>query len=405
MEPIQFGDPVMRADPYPIYAKLRKTTPVVPATIAFMGDVVLVTRYQDVLEGLKHPLLLSSDLDKSSGFNSDLFNSWWVPKVFKSIQDSMVTSDDPDHRRLRNIVHQAFTPKMIEKMRARVIEVTDDLLDKMAKKKNVELIADFALPLPLTIISDMMGVPDKDRPRFHKWSGKFLEVATGDPKIMLRQLPNGVRMYRFFEKMIKLRRREPQDDLLTALVNAESDGERLSQDELISMIFLLLLAGHETTVNLIGNGTLALLENPDQMELLLKKPDLIDLAVEELLRYSNPVEHGNIRIALEDFEMGGYMIKKDSVVMLLISSANRDETVFENADKLDITRNPNRHLSFGFGIHYCLGAPLARLEGQIAIQKLVERFPDMHLSIPREDIRWRNTTAVRGVDKLPLSLN
>lgn len=394
----------MRVDPYPIYARLRKEAPVTPAKVAFMGDVVLVTRYADVMEGFKHPLL-SSDLKRSGGVGMSIFDAWWVPKVFKSIQDSMVTSDDPDHRRLRNLVHQAFTPKVIEKMRLRVNEVTDELLEKMAQKEKVELIQDFALPLPLTIISDMMGIPAEDRPRFHKWSNKFLEVATGDPRIMIRQLPNGIRMYRFFEKMIDLRRRDPQDDLLSALVSAETDGDRLSQDELISMIFLLLLAGHETTVNLIGNGTLALLEFPDQMRLLHERPELIDCAVEELLRYSNPVEHGNIRIALADLELGGYPIKKGSIVLLLVSSANRDEAVFADPDRLDITRNPNRHLSFGFGIHYCLGAPLARLEGQIAIQKLVERFPDMQLAVPREDIVWRNTTAVRGVQKLLLSLN
>ncbi len=403
MEPVQYGDPAMREDPYPIYAKLRQTNPVVPAKMAYMGDVILVTRYQDVLDGLKHPLL-SSDLKKSPGFGMDIFDAWWVPKVFKSIQDSMVTTDDPDHRRLRTIVHQAFTPKVIERMRARVAEVADELLDQMTQKSRVDLIADFALPLPLTIISDMMGVPEKDRPRFHKWSGNFLEVATGDPKIMLRQLPNGIRMYRFFERMIALRRRDPQDDLLTALVNAEADGERLSQDELISMIFLLLLAGHETTVNLIGNGALALMEFPDQLQLLLERPELIDCAVEELLRYGNPVEHGNIRIALDDLDLGGHTITKGSVVLLLISSANRDETVFENPDRLDITRNPNRHLSFGFGIHYCLGAPLARLEGQIAIDKLVRRFPNMRLAVPRQEIAWRNTTAVRGVKTLPMIL-
>ena len=404
MEPIQYGDAALRADPYSLYAELRKTRPVAPARLAYMGDVILVTRYEDVKAGFKHPSL-SSDIKQNTGGKMDIFDAWWVPKVFKSIQDSMVTTDDPNHRRLRNIVHQAFTPKMIEKMRTRVNEVTDQLLDAMEKKGEVELIADFALPLPLTIISDMMGIPEADRPRFHKWSGKFLEVATGDPRVMLRQLPNGVKMYRFFERMIAMRRRDPQDDLLTALVNAESDGERLSQDELISMIFLLLLAGHETTVNLIGNGTLALMEHRDQLDLLRTRPELIDCAVEELLRYSNPVEHGNIRIATEDLKLGGHPIKKGSVVLLLISSANHDESVFENPESLDIQRNPNPHLSFGFGIHYCLGAPLARLEGQVAFQKLVERFPNMRLAVPAEEIVWRNTTAVRGVEAIPMSLN
>jgi cytochrome P450 PksS len=275
----------------------------------------------------------------------------------------------------------------------------------MARKRRVDLIADFALPLPLTVISDMMGVPARDRLNFHRWTASFLETPSNGLASMLAQLPNGIRLLRFFEGLIRARREQPQDDLVSALVAAEEAGDRLSQDELLSMIFLLLLAGHETTVNLIGNGTLALLQNPDQRQRLYANPDLIDRAVEELLRYTNPVEHGTTRFALEAVTLGGVTIPKGSRVVALLSSANRDETVFEHADQLDLGRHPNRHVAFGLGVHYCLGAPLARLEGKIAIQALVQRFPNMRLAVPPERIRWRHAMAVRGVKALPVQLD
>jgi cytochrome P450 PksS len=401
MENLRFNDPKVRANPYPFYAKLRRDAPITEAYADFIGDVILVTRYEDVLTGLKHPHL-SSDIKKTT--MGGMYYRWWMPKVFQSLVNSMVLMDDPEHRRLRDLVHKAFTPKMIQQMSGLVEQITDTLLDTLTHKHQVDLLKDFALPIPLTVISEMMSVPEKDRSKFNRWSSDFMEVAGGEPLVMLRQFPNAFRMQRFFERLIRLHREETHNDLLTSLLHAEADGDRLNDDELIAMIFLLLLAGHETTVNLISTGVLSLLEFPDQLALLRENPDLIDSAIEELLRYSNPVEHGSMRIALEDVELGGETIPKDSVVLLLLSSANRDETVFTNPDKLDITRNPNRHLSFGFGIHYCLGAPLARLEGRIAIQKLIQRFPDMHLAIPHNQLEWRPTTAVRGLKKLPIRM-
>jgi cytochrome P450 PksS len=211
-------------------------------------------------------------------------------------------------------------------------------------------------------------------------------------------------MMRFFRKLIHLRRAEPRDDLLTALVQAEEQGDRLSEDELISMIFLLLLAGHETTVNLIGNGTLALLQHPEQLQKLRENPELIGSAVEELLRYGNPVEQPSPRFAREEIHLDGHVIPQGATVMPLLASANRDESMFENADKLDITRKPNRHVAFGMGAHYCLGAPLARLEGTIALQQLVRRFPQMKLAVPEEQLRWRGSVGLRGLKALPLRL-
>jgi cytochrome P450 PksS len=317
---------------------------------------------------------------------------------------SMITSDDPDHYRLRNLVHMAFTPRRVEQMAARVEQIAGELLEKASRKKVVDLVADYALPIPLTIISEMMGVPEKDRLAFHHRFASFLETPSSGLVRMITQIPNGYRMLHFFESLIQLRRTDPQDDLITALVHAEQSGDRLNQGELLAMIFLLLLAGHETTVNLIANGTLALLENPDQMQRLHQDPALIDSAVEELLRYTNPVEYGTPRFAQEEVELHGVHIARGSRVMAMLSSANRDETVFENPDRLDLARHPNRHIAFGLGMHYCLGAPLARMEGKIALNALVQRFPDLRLAVPHDKIRWRSTISVRGVKALPVRI-
>ncbi len=400
---LNLSDSNIRHDPYPVYAHLRKTSPVIKARAPVFGEAWLVTRYEDVVYALKHPAL-SSDARSSASRMSRIADAWWMPKAFKALQQSMVSVDDPDHRRLRNLVHQAFTPRRVEQLGGDINRIVDGLLDQLEQKTRVDLLAEYALPLPLTVISDMLGVPQEDRHKFHRWSSRFLEVGAGDPTVFFRQIPNALRMTRFFEKLIALRRANPGDDLVTALITAEDAGDRLSQDELIAMIFLLLLAGHETTVNLIGTGVLALLQHPAQLQQLRENPDLIDDAVEELLRYGNPVEHGSTRHALKDVHIGGQVIPKGSTVLLLLSSANRDEQIFENPEQLDITRSPNRHLGFGFGIHYCLGAPLARLEGRIAIQKLFQRFPNLRLAVPAEQLVWRSTMAVRGLRSLPVAV-
>ena len=403
MREVDLSDRALRADPYPTYARLRTQAPVTVGKAPIFGRVWLVTRYDDVLNGLKHPAL-SSDLNKRR--NGPRRLSRWAPGLLTTLQETMVTTDDPDHRRLRDLVHLAFSPRRVEQMTRRIEEITSGLLDRAAQKGRIDLIADVALPLPLTIISEMLGVPDDERLHFHTWSAAFLELAAGaSPLKMLTQIPNGIRLKRFFEKLIARRRSDPQDDLISALVQAEANGECLSEREVVSMIFLLLLAGHETTVNLIGNGMLALLEHSDQMRKLREQPWLIETAVEELLRYSNPVEHGNVRLALEEVELAGQRIPKGSIVILLLASANRDESVFDQPDRLEIERSPNRHLGFGFGAHYCLGAQLARFEGRIAIQQLVLRFPGMRLAVPRERLRWRDTVAVRGLERLPIDLH
>jgi cytochrome P450 PksS len=403
MTEVDLSDRALRVDPYPTYARLRAHAPVTVGKASMLGKVWLVTRYDDVLNGLKHPAL-SSDLTKRRNGTGRLTR--WTPRLLTTLQETMVTTDEPDHRRLRDLVHLAFSPRRVEQMTRRIEEITGTLLDRAARKGRIDLIAAVALPLPLTIISDMLGVPDSERLAFRAWSARFLEIAAGGSLLkMMAAIPNGIRLNRFLEKLIAERRTNPQDDLISALVQAEANGDCLSEREVLSMIFLLLLAGHETTVNLIGNGVLALLEHPDQMQKLREHPQMIETAVEELLRYSNPVEHGNLRLALDDVEIAGQRIPKGSIVILLLASANRDASVFDEPDRLEIERNPNRHLGFGFGAHYCLGAQLARIEGRIAIQQLVERFPGMRLAVPAAQLRWRDTVAVRGLETLPIDLN
>jgi cytochrome P450 len=251
----------------------------------------------------------------------------------------------------------------------------------------------------------MIGVPRKDRMKFRKWSTTFVDSTSGKPWHLLVNLPNTFLMDRFFKRLIELRRREPSDDIITGLVQAEEGGDVLSEDELSAMLFLLLLAGHETTVNLIGNGVLALLEHPDQLAMLRQNPHLMGSAIEELLRFTNPVQHIAPRYPLEDVEICGQVVPRGSSVLVNLASANRDESVFENADRLDITRQPNKHLAFGIGIHYCLGAPLARMEARIAFSMLLERFPKLRLAAPAEEIQWRSSVSLRGLKSLPVRLD
>lgn len=398
---VNLRDSRFHADPYDTYAHLRDSAPLAVAQMPLFGRTFLVSRYDDVLNTLKDPRF-SNDLRKRGGGGARV--NEWLPSVLRVLQDSMISVDPPDHQRLRTLVHLAFTPKRVEHLSARVEEIVHDLLDRMAKRPTIDLIADFALPLPLTIISEMLGIPERDRGRFQRWTASFLEGTGRGPLRLLTQLPNAYRMMALFRALIRERRARPQDDMLTALVEAESAGDRLSERELLSMIFLLLLAGHETTVNLIGNGTLALMEQRAQWELLHDHPEHIDHAVEELLRFGNPVEHGNVRVAMEPVELYGRTLPQGTLLIALLGSANRDERIFERADQLDIMRHPNRHLAFGYGPHFCLGAPLARLEGRIAMRALSQRYPQLRLAKDAPRLRWRSTLGVRGLTKLPLAL-
>ncbi len=386
-----------RADPYPFYARMRREAPVCRMKLPGYGEGWMITRHDDVVGALKDPRLSSDMVASRSGGRAR-----WIPRSFRILAKTMVTTDDPDHARLRTLVHKGFTPKMIERMAGRVQEISDALLARLEGRDVVDLLEEFALVLPMTVISEMLGVPEKERAKFRRF---MLHLLDGPPPGLWRLitgLTNNVRMIRYLDGLIDLRRVEPDEGLITALVAAEQSGDRLSQDELVGMVFLLLLAGHETTVNLVGNGVLALLDNRDQLELLAANPGLIKPAIEELLRFTNPVQHSIVRHTKADMEIGGVKIAKGERVVLMLAAANRDEAVFADSERLDITRDPNRHLGFGLGIHFCLGAPLARMEGAIALNALIAKFPEMRLAIPRDTVKWRPNSLLRGLAALPI---
>jgi cytochrome P450 len=391
----------LRADPYPVYARLRASAPVARVALPIFGHAWLVTRYADVVALHKDPRF-SSNARHGRG------NAWmtgpWLPRFFRLIQQCMVLYDNPDHQRLRGLVQQAFTPPRIASVAASVAAAAHALLDDLQRQAAggpVDLIAGFAMPLPLMVIGRMLGVPEQARRDFHQWTARFPEAASGGPQA-LALAPNGQRLLRLFEDLVRQRRAAPRDDLISALVAAEQAGDRLSEDEVLSMLFLLLLAGHETTANLLGNGTLALLQHPEQLQRLRADPALLPSAVEELLRYTGTVEHGSTRFALEDVELHGVPIRRGDQVLVMLSAANRDEAVFAHPDQLDLARHPNRHVALGLGLHYCLGAPLARLESQIAFRVLLERRPNLRLAVPPERLRWRRALSVRALEALPV---
>ncbi len=389
-----------KTDPYPFYARWREESPVLRVALPDKQTIWLVTRYDDVVTVLKDDRFIKDQRKAPKPERST--KPPWVPKIFEPLQFHMLDVDNPDHGRLRGLVHKAFTPRFVEKMRDRIQNLTDELIDGFENKGQTNLIRDFALPLPSTVIAEMLGIPVRDRHRFHRWSNALLSTPPSKWG-MLMAIPHVIAFLRYIRKLIKARQEVPGDDLTSALVHAREADDQLSENELIGMIFLLLIAGHETTLNLIGNGVLALLEHPDKWEQLRDDPGLIKPAIEELLRYDAPVQLSSERYALEDITLSGATIPRGEMIMAALGSANRDGRQFDRPDQLDLTRDPNRHLAFGQGIHYCVGAPLARMEGQIAFATLLRRLPELRLAVPRECLRWRRSLGLRGLSALPLT--
>jgi cytochrome P450 len=395
---VDFASAAFKRDPFPTYAKLLMDTPVARfrASGPAGGNAVsfAITRYADV-----------SALIRDKRFVKDTVNAGLppirVPGFIRPLMRNMLAMDDPDHARLKKLVMAAFTPKRVEMMRERTKAISAQLLDRLAGRDQFDLIADYALPLPVTVISDLLGVPQPDQIKFARWSGALINAGRSNFSAIL-SLPSILRFLRYLRFLIALKRSEPQDDLVSALVAAEAEGDKLNGEELMAMIAILLSAGHETTVNLIGNGMHTLLTYPDAKAELRANPDIIAPAVEELLRFSGPVATLTHRYAKEDAEVAGYMIPEGSTVFGLIAAANRDETQFENANQVVLTRSANRHLSFGEGGHYCMGASLARMEGAIAINDLLQRMPHMSLAQSPETLTWTPGLVLRGLDRLPV---
>ena len=393
-------DPQFKANPYEAYARARQLDPIHRVSLPGERGAWYITRYEDADEILRDPRFIKnawSILPPNTEFWDRLPN----PEAYRQINSHMLFMDPPDHTRLRGLVNKAFTPGMVERQRGRIQEITDELLDAVQDKGEMELINDFAFPLPMTVISEMLGIPKADRMQFREWSNAIISTA-GDLQSFMQTFPMLEAFAYYLLNLIKERRQHPTEDLVSKLVEAESEGDKLSERELVAMIFLLLVAGHETTVNLIGNGVLALLQHPEQKQKLQENPALIKTAVEELLRYNGPLYTATNRWAREDVEIGGKLIQRGDMVIVSVAAANHDEEQFAHAEELDITRQENRHIAFGKGIHYCLGAPLARLEGQIAISTLLKRMPDLRLNADPVTLTWRPGTLIHGLDKLPV---
>ena len=377
-------------DPDSVHARLRAQRPVSAVIMPGGTPVWLVTGYAEARAALADPRLHKT----APG---------WQPapdSIFAALDRHMLNSDPPDHERLRRLVNKAFTTRRVELLRPRIAAITASLLDDMAGQRDVDLLASFAFPLPITVICELLGIPVADRDDFRAWSS----IMISDTATPAAYEAAATAMVRYFLALLAAKRHEPADDLLSALILAREDGDRLSENELVSMAFLLLVAGHETTVNLIGSGMLALLLNPAEMSRLRADAALLPGAVEELLRYVNPVNNATYRIAAEPVEFGGSHVGQGEIVLVSLSSADRDPSRYADPDRLDVGRDSSGHLAFGHGIHYCLGAPLARLEAEIAFRALLARFGSMQLAVPAEALRWRPSTLIHGLETLPVRL-
>ncbi|MEU9115467.1 cytochrome P450 [Streptomyces sp. NPDC048483] len=382
--------PDFTADPYPYYAKLRAERPVHRAQLPEGQEAWLVVGHEAARAALSDPRLVKN---------------WRTAGLVNSADDSplftnMLDSDPPHHTRLRKLVAREFTSRRVEALRPRVQQITDELLDTMlaAPGGRAELVDALAFPLPMTVICELIGVPSMDRDSFRAWSREIIAPTGPEAINEATQAMAG-----YLIGLIEHKRSAPGDDLLSALIRtSDEDGDRLSGDELVGMAFLLLVAGHETTVSLISNGVRALLQHPAQLAALRADRSLLDNAVEEMLRYDGPVETATWRFTVEPVEIGGTVIPARNPVWVVLASASRDPERFAAADDFDITRDPRGHVAFGHGIHFCIGAPLARLEARIAIGALLDRCPDLALDCATDDLTWRTGMLIRGTEQLPV---
>jgi pimeloyl-[acyl-carrier protein] synthase len=395
--PKLFG-PQMLADPYPFYARLRSADPVHRAD-QFGGWVL--TRYADVVTVLRSPDASAERIPAARQRVGPEFQG-----MYDLREHSMLNADAPRHTRLRLLVNKAFTPRTVEELAPFIRNFVDNVLGAAQSRGRVDLMADLAFPLPATVIAEMLGVPPEDRDRFKKWSDDSTAAVSNLPSnlpsdVLRKSVAATEQLKVYFGGIIAQRRAEPRDDLISALVKAHEAEDRLSEDELLANSMLLLTAGHETTTNLIGNGTLALLRHPDQMRRLRDDPSLIPSAVEELLRYDSPVQFTS-RILKADLPLGGKVLRAGQAVLLVLGAANRDPEQFPDPDRLDVGRPDNKHIAFGLGPHFCLGAPLARLEGRIVFEELLRRTPGLRLDGPPP--RYRQNFNLRGLESLQVAL-
>lgn len=392
--PVNLNSGDLIQDKYKYYDWLRENAPVYRGKFMFMNSY-LISRYEDCEFVLKDPIFA-----RSRGNGSW---SWLMPSSLKAITNMMLYKDGKEHRRLRTLVHKAFTPRAITKLDSRIGEICDSFLDDIeaSGKDTFDLVPTYAYPLPVKVIGEMLGVPDDDMDDFQKSVNVLLQGLTGF-RIIKTILWDLRKTVGFIKKIIAKKRKAPKDDILTALIQAEEGDDRFTEQELVSMVMLLIIAGYETTVDLIKCVTVALLAHPEQLQLLKENPELMDGAIEETLRFLGPVHGTELIYASEEVTIRGVVIPKGHLVTPLLGSANRDPDVFEEPNRFDITRERIRHLGFGKGIHYCLGAPLARLETKIAMRSLFARFPDLALAQPAETLTFQKVPLFHRFEQVPL---
>ncbi len=403
---IDLSSPRLKSNPYPLFTHLRSEDPM--HWVEFPGNRHgwLITRYEDAERALrdarfvKDPRHALTQEQLLQQFPAALEQSQGHQHAF-TFGRNLLGTDPPDHTRLRSLVSLSFTPRLIEQWRERIQTITNELLDAVEHKGEMDLVDALAFPLPIIVITEMLGIPPEDRMKFRAWSNNVIE-ASGNPQTFRERREQLTEFRDYLRFLIDEKRSHLSDDLLSLLIRNEEAGDKLSEEELIAMVFLLLIAGHETTVNLISNGALALMTHPAQMEELKREPALLKSAIEEFLRFHGPLMTATQRWAAEDMEFDGKTIHHGDYVVVLLASANHDPETFQHPDELDITRKNNPHLAFGKGIHYCLGAPLARLEGQVAIGTLLQRLPQMRLAVEPQELVWRPGALIMGLRTLPV---
>jgi cytochrome P450 len=384
-------------DPGAAIAELRARGPVIATRFPIVGKVWITTTYETTAQVLKDSATFTLRRDgKSAGMR------WWMPSFIATLANNMLTMDEPDHTRLRGIVDEAFRRRAVLEMEPRIAEIADDLArDLFAEGDPADLVARYARTLPLAVICELLGLPPEDRPRFIAWANSLgrLSSAFG----FLRMLGSVTRMRRYLAERLRHARRHGGEGLIAELVRVEAEGGRISPDEMVAMVFLLLGAGSETTTHLISGSVCELLRDPSRRDWLMADWGRAGLAVEEFLRFVAPVQFSKPRFVRRDLELGGVPLRQGDRIMVMIAAANLDPAAHEHPERLDLERRPNRHMSFGTGIHFCLGHQLARIEGQCALQALFTRWPTLRLAVDPAAIRWRRRPGLRSIEQLPVT--